>query len=140
MIDNDRIIDYLDLDQPKISNDDVVRFLPNEQKNKDSNKNQNQKSIQLFENEDERDLYQNIIDLKDHVPDSVLNLKKQQIEKTPIKEKSKEKIEVEEVKYIKLLRLMKIMYRLKIAKLLSQKTSFQLIHLLMIKLQVSKSY
>ena len=101
LIDNDRIIDYLDLEQPKISNDDVVRFLPNEQKNKDSNKNPNQKSIQLFENEDERDLYQNIIDLKDHVPDSVLNLKKQQVEKTPIKEKSKDKTEVEEVKYIK---------------------------------------
>ena len=91
------MIDHLDLDIPKTGNDDVTRFLPSEQKYKDSSKDQNQKSTQLFENEDERDLYQNIIDLKDYLPDSILNPKKQQAEKTPIKEKNRDKIEVEEV-------------------------------------------
>ncbi len=65
--------DHLDLDSPKLEEDDTIRF-EGEQAGKKLHQREDEapKETDQFENEDEYNFYANFIDLKEHVPETLL--------------------------------------------------------------------
>jgi len=68
--------DHLDIDPPKIEEEDTIRFEGEQASKKNNQKDDDApKETDQFENEDEYNFYANLIDLKDHVPEPLLSRK-----------------------------------------------------------------
>lgn len=94
------VCDHMDLDMPQVDEESTIRFEGESKEKKGNQKEEETKDEIQYESEEEQDLYQGLIDLKEFVPDTLIGKKQQtQPEKdakpieSPNKIREEEKIE-----------------------------------------------